>query len=65
MFVPECPSGLSDLVNCCLHANLNLKKKRESCDCLTPDRHSAFIIYAFKREKNVAIDVNDSEKEGK
>lgn len=30
-----------------------------------PDCHTAFIIYAFKREKNVADVVNDSEKEGK
>lgn len=50
--------GPSGLVNCCLHANLKKKKKLWLSH---PDRHSAFIIYVFKRKKNV-VDINDSGK---
>lgn len=54
--VLRCPSGLSDLINCRLHAAL------KSCDWLSPDCHSASIIYWFKWDKNVHVDINDSEK---
>lgn len=62
-----CPLGCRALL---IAASVFKKKKErkeeeEKLRRSRPDCHSVFVIYVFKREKNVAVAVNDSEKEGK
>ena len=60
------PSGLSDPVNCCLPAAFKkLWLAPPPHPALHPPPHcrSAFIIYPFKWEKNVCVDINDSTRE--